>query len=243
MRAIGRFFTFFIFAAMLAIILYFQYGTPPFTAIPSQSMVPVFRVGDLVLVEDVDPADVKTGDIIVVHVPEAVRERFGYPPSLIHRVVKVDHTGGHLQFRIKGDHNAGEDPFTVLPKDIMGRAGESYRYLGYPILFLNSKQGFYFIISSLIIYSLFILYDLMKKRDISLRRGVASFLFADVFRRTENIERGQQQILELLKEYGQKLPEGGYKQPEDEDNPVSGHHSDQQAEQAAADEQGPPGGL
>ncbi|HEU5140435.1 MAG TPA: signal peptidase I [Bacillales bacterium] len=200
MKSLGRLLGFFIFVLLVGTSLYFHYGTPPFSAIPSKSMVPTFQIGDLVIIEEVTPSDVKVGDIIVVDVPEAVMERFGYPPNIIHRVVKVDRTGGKLQFRVKGDNNGGEDPFTVLPKYIMGTPAASYPYLGYPILFLSSRQGFYFFISALALYLLYVIFEELSKRQISFRRGISSFFFADVFSRTKQIEEGQEKVLEILSE-------------------------------------------
>ncbi|HET7657937.1 MAG TPA: signal peptidase I [Bacillales bacterium] len=205
MKKLERSISFLIFSILFGLILYFQYSTPPITAIPSKSMVPVFHVGDLVVIEKVRPMDVKIGDIIVVDVPKAVRKHFGYPPNLIHRVVQIKHVDGNLQFRVKGDNNNGQDPFTVLPQDIMGKAGRSFRYLGFPILFLNSKQGVIFIIASLMIYCLFIIYDELNKRNMSLRKGLSSLFFSEVVHRTEKIEQSQETIIEMLKNRGSDL--------------------------------------
>ncbi|MDC3414893.1 signal peptidase I [Aquibacillus sp. 3ASR75-11] len=204
MKNVGRIYTFFIFAVMVSMVLYFQYGTPPLTAIPTKSMEPELNVGDLVIIRKVTPSEVKVGDVIVVRVPKAVQDRFNYPPSIIHRVVEVNEANGTLQFRIKGDNNNGEDPFTVLPEDIMGTDAASYRYLGYLILFLNSKQGFYFILSSFILYLLYVIFDELEKREISLRKGIALFFFSDLFQSTKQIEKGQKQIMGLLRENVQK---------------------------------------
>ncbi|HEX7066518.1 MAG TPA: signal peptidase I [Bacillales bacterium] len=198
MKTLGKLFAFFIFVFLVGTSLYFHYGTPPFSAIPSKSMVPTFHVGDLVVIEDITPDEVKVGDIIVVDVPEAVGERFGYPPNIIHRVIKVERSGGKLQFRVKGDNNGGEDPFTVLPEYIMGAPGASYPYLGYPILFMNSPQGFYFLISALGLYLLYVVFEELNRHKISLRHRIASFFFADVFSRTKQIEEGQEKVLEIL---------------------------------------------
>ncbi|HET7628765.1 MAG TPA: signal peptidase I [Bacillales bacterium] len=199
MKAFGRITTFLFLAGWGAVILYFQFGTPPFAAIPSTSMIPTFRVGDLVWVEPVSPEKVQKGDVIVVHVPESVRNRFkSYPETIIHRVVEKKQVNGQLQFRIKGDHNGGQDPFTVLPEDIMGIAGKSFHWLGYPILFLSSKQGFYFLLSFCLIYVVFMLYDEYKKREKQLRRGFASLFFGEMYEKTVEIDENQRKLLQWL---------------------------------------------
>ena len=73
-------------ALIVGFAFYFWRGTPPFTAIASQSMEPIFSRGDIVLIDAVLPTEVQEGDIIIFTVPDPIREKYGYPPSVAHRL-------------------------------------------------------------------------------------------------------------------------------------------------------------
>lgn len=194
---LGRAATFLLLTLALGAVLYFQWASPPFSAVGSRSMEPAFTVGDLILVEEVVPAEVKEGDIIVFEVPGPIRERYNYPPSIAHRVIEVDTSGGGLAFRTKGD-NTGEDPFTVLPGDIKGKVRSTLPNLGYLILFLQSKQGLAFIVAAGIIYLLYSFSGEIERRGRSLRRVVSSSLASEFIVHTEELERRQEKTLQVV---------------------------------------------
>jgi len=159
-------------------------GTVPFMPIFGNSMEPEFKAGNLILVEEVSPSEIKVGDIIVFTIPAAVREHYNYPPVLAHRVVTVNTRNG-ISFRTKGD-NTGEDPFTVRAEDLMGQVSKQIPYLGFPLLFMQSQQGLIFIIIGLCLLAFYLYSDELSWSKQRVQRG----LFAPVIeegRRTSQV--------------------------------------------------------
>jgi signal peptidase len=149
-RAIGL-----IFATIACVVAFLSVrGTLPFMPIFGTSMEPTLHSGGLLMIEPVNPQDIKVGDIIVYNVPSAVRSYYNYPPTVSHRVIQV-YTVPSLGFRTKGD-NTGEDPFTVRPQDIRGTVGSQIPYLGLPLLFFQSQQGMIFAIVAIALLALFL---------------------------------------------------------------------------------------
>ena len=73
----------------------------------SQSMMPLLRVGDTIVVQRVSPASLRRGDLIVVVQGETF---------ITHRLVAIDRDG----WRMKGDRLRFADP-PVQANDILGR--------------------------------------------------------------------------------------------------------------------------
>ncbi len=149
-RAIGL--TFAVIACIIAFLS--VRGTLPFMPIFGSSMEPALQSGGLLMIEPVEPRDVKVGDIIVYNVPPMVRDYYSYPPTVAHRVIKIN-TTPILGFRTKGD-NTGEDPFTISPQDIRGTVGSQIPFLGLPLLFFQSQQGLIFAIIALALLAFFL---------------------------------------------------------------------------------------
>ncbi|MBA7700193.1 hypothetical protein ES703_108902 [subsurface metagenome] len=149
-RAIGL-----IFVTVACILAFLSIrGTLPFMPILGSSMEPEFHAGDLILVEEVIPSQIKVGDIVVYNVVPMIQEHYNYPPTVAHRVIKIN-TTPTLGFRTKGD-NTGEDPFTVRPQDIRGTIGSQIPFLGLPLLFFQSQQGTIFAIIALALLAFFL---------------------------------------------------------------------------------------
>jgi signal peptidase len=129
-------------------------GTLPFMPIFGSSMEPTLQSGGLLMIEPIEPQNVKAGDIIVYNVPSMIREYYGYPPVVAHRVIEV-RTTPSLSFRTAGD-NTGEDPFTIRPGDLRGTVGDQIPYLGLPLLFFQSQQGVIFVIIALALLAFFL---------------------------------------------------------------------------------------
>ncbi len=146
-------------------------GTMPFIPIFGSSMKPVLQPGSLLLIKPVDTKEIKVGDIIVYNVPSAIQEYYNYPPVVAHRVIKINEQIG--SFRTKGD-NTGEDPFAIMPGDVRGVVGNQIEYLGFPLLFLQSKQGMIFIIVSLALLVFFLYGPELGQGGRWLQRGAFS---------------------------------------------------------------------
>ncbi len=89
------------------------------------SMEPTLMRGDMVILEKVEPGEIRVGDIITfIHQ--------GVPVT--HRVVEV-HADGSLQ--TKGDANSAPDPYTVRPDQVVGRVYAKIPKLGWLVIALN----------------------------------------------------------------------------------------------------------
>jgi signal peptidase len=81
----------------------------PVMAVVSNSMVPEFYKGDLVVIKGVDPENLQKGDIVVYHNP--LRNI-----PIVHRIVDIEYHAGYLYFFTKGDHNLRSDQeFGIAP--------------------------------------------------------------------------------------------------------------------------------
>jgi len=145
-------------------------GAMPFIPIFGSSMEPTLQSGGLLIIEPVDPKDVKMGDIIVFNVPSMVREYYNYPPVVAHRVIEV-WTEPTLSFRTKGD-NTGGDPFTVRPEDLRGTVGDQIPYMGIPLLFFQSQQGTIFVLAALALLAFFLYGGELGRGGKTLHRGI-----------------------------------------------------------------------
>jgi len=165
-------------------------GELPFMPILGVSMEPTLQSGNLILIEEVAPSEVKVGDIIVYKVPAAIQDHYGYPPIIAHRVIKINTERG-INFRTKGD-NSGEDPFTVRSQDLKGTISQQIPYAGLPLLFLQSEQGFIFVIVALSLFAIYLFADELGR---SRRRATRGF-FAPV------VEESQHGIRALTQKIG-----------------------------------------
>jgi signal peptidase I len=123
-------------------------------AIGSGSMKPVLQVGDLVLIHSTSPDKLQVGDIIDYRVSSTFMKLYNYPPTICHRIVRIEQTSSGVAFRTKGD-NTSEDPFIILSKDVTGKETGIIRYLGYPVMFIRSRQFIYLVAGLLLLILLY----------------------------------------------------------------------------------------
>lgn len=99
--------------------------------IQSDSMEPNLAPQTLIYVEETEPENIKTGDVITF------RRKAG--EICTHRVVRVNEK--KQQFITKGDHNEEEDVEPVRFDSLEGRVVKSIPYLGHFVTFLQSEKG------------------------------------------------------------------------------------------------------
>ncbi|WP_435552049.1 signal peptidase I [Natrinema sp. CGMCC1.2065] len=99
----------------------------------SDSMSPTFESGDVILVEDVDPASIEEGDVITY--------ADGSGERTTHRVVEVVERDGERQFRTQGDANDDPDGDLVPASAVEGRHTHTLPYIGHVVLFAGSRLG------------------------------------------------------------------------------------------------------
>jgi signal peptidase I len=110
---------------------------PPVATVMSASMSPTIETGDVVVMRKLQSAP-RVGDIIAVSVPEAARTRYGYPPKVIHRVVRIAPDG---EIRTKGDARKAHDPFTVSRSAVQAEVVFTVPAAGRVLAFLGSTLG------------------------------------------------------------------------------------------------------
>lgn len=101
-------------------------------------------VGSLIYVVPVEFESLSENDIITYYANGVV---------VTHRVIGIDSEKKLLA--TKGDNNNVADPGSVAYENIIGRVSFSIKYAGYPILFLETKSGRWFILGVAVV--LFIL--------------------------------------------------------------------------------------
>lgn len=117
-------------------------GFEVFTVL-SGSMEPTIHTGSIVYVKDVDPEDLRTGDVITYMLDEDTIST--------HRIVEVipdDEDPTVIRFKTKGDANASADGAPVHCQNVIGTPKFSIPYLGYVANFIQNPPGMYVAIAA-----------------------------------------------------------------------------------------------
>ena len=126
-------------------------------SVETDSMVPTFGSGDLIIVKQIDDLySLKEDDVITFY---TIIE--GKRVKNTHRITEVVVSGNSRSFKTKGDANilADEDP--VTSSDIIGRwTGIRVPKMGSVLSFMRTKTGFFVCI--LIPLAIFFLFELYK---------------------------------------------------------------------------------
>jgi signal peptidase len=181
-------------------------GKMPVLPIFGTSMEPALKAGSIVTVEEAAVRDVKTGDIIVFEVPEAVREFYNYPSVVAHRVIEINDNQGIITFRTKGD-NTGGDPFAIRAQDLRGRVGQQIPYVGFPLLFLQSRQGLIFVILGLSLFAIQIYSEEIGRSRKRMQRGIFSPVIDETQRTNRVVEEGMEGTQRALGQFSSAMEE------------------------------------
>jgi len=133
------------FMVVMAVLVFFLVqsrmtgGTPSVAGyqmyiVLSDSMVPIFRAGSMVVVKPVNPGQLQEGDIITFK-PSAVDDT-----TVTHRIVDVRNEDG-LEFTTRGDANNADDAHPVPAKNVVGRVALSIPYAGFIVNWSRTKAG------------------------------------------------------------------------------------------------------
>lgn len=138
-------------------------GSHKFMVVLSDSMNPVFRVKDMIIIKNISEDGVKVDDIITF------KEKDVY---VTHRVVGIDSENGLKRYKTKGDSNETEDLNLVSDENIVGKYVGRIPYLGFIVQKL--KEPIIIAITSgvlgfLFVYELFLYLNnkAMKKEPMS----------------------------------------------------------------------------
>ena len=99
------------------------------------SMTPAIAPGDVVIVDERDPATIAEGDVITF-------VRGGNEVPVTHRVIDVVDGPTGIAFETQGDANGGPDASLVPGENVLGVVAITIPYIGYVIQFADSPAGF-----------------------------------------------------------------------------------------------------
>lgn len=125
----------------------------PMVAVESNSMVPTFNKGDILILQGVPPSELGIGEVIVFTIP-------GRDTPVVHRVIAKNPDG---TFQTRGDANSGQLPFekSIEPSQIHGKSIATIPYLGW-VKIGATKLLFKPELLIMTIASLFVVYSLVK---------------------------------------------------------------------------------
>lgn len=115
-------------------------GYSMFTIV-TESMVPKYEVGDMILAKSVDVNSLKRGDDVVY-----LGRQDSYKDKIVtHQIVKIEMNGNRRVFHTKGIANNYEDPI-VVGDQIYGKVIYKSWLLSFLSKIVNNTYGFYFIV-------------------------------------------------------------------------------------------------
>ncbi|MGC8962298.1 MAG: signal peptidase I [Candidatus Bathyarchaeia archaeon] len=138
----------------------------PLAYVPSRSMEPNLRVGDLVVIRGVKPEQISNGSIIVFYVPNHYGED-AY--RIVHRVIKVVEVDGVHYYETKGDNNPVSDyhRWGYIPESyVIGSVIYRIPLLGYLPLKIREPEGVAFIV---LIVAALLMWEVMDSKGRSKR--------------------------------------------------------------------------
>ena len=158
-------------------------GMQVFTVL-SGSMEPAYHTGSLIYVKDVDPFEIKEGQVITFMISEDT--------VATHRVVGIvpdEDEPGTIRFRTKGDANNAEDGTLVHYKNIIGTPVLTIPELGYLASYIQNPPGKYLAISAgAILLMLVFIPDLFTKEEEKPTKGRKKKKDKDKSKETEENE-------------------------------------------------------
>jgi len=186
---------------VVGFLIFYLRSWAPFMGIAGNSMKPELKPGNLVLIKEISPWEIKEGDIIIFEVPSLVRETYKYPLVVAHRVIKINTKDKVITFNTQGDNLGGPDPFTVRTIDLRGGVGKGIPYLGFLLLFFQSKQG----LISVAVILLLIGLGTYSLEISQLKRRVQREVFSPVLEEQQETKRALNGFTGAMTEYAKLL--------------------------------------
>ncbi len=129
-------------------VAYISNNFTPFMVVTSGSMEPTLKIGDLIYVKGVAPADIKVGDVITFRPPA----NYIKDTLVTHRVIEVSYDSNEVYYRTRGDNNPSDDPWTLKSSDIIGVQKAMVPGIGNLFLWMRTPAGIATIGILLILY-------------------------------------------------------------------------------------------
>lgn len=113
----------------------------------SHPFTPTLHVGDLIIVQGINPKDIKAepypyGDIIVFHRPGADSQG----DLIVHRAIGSETISNTIYFRTKGDGSTSPDSWKVPEDLVVGRVVLRIPWIGHIALFMHESCGVFIIL-------------------------------------------------------------------------------------------------
>ena len=118
----------------LSVSVPYLFGERSLTVL-SGSMEPQLHVGDVVVVDQVPPLEVRVGDIVTFRDPEDASR------LITHRVREIDVNGSEVAFVTKGDANTSVEHWMINTSGTIGRVRYHVWRLGYLMFWIRSPLG------------------------------------------------------------------------------------------------------
>jgi len=125
-------FIYVILLSLLIVLICFQLGFFVYEplGIVTNSMAPVFRRGDAVIVRKLQPEDIPN-----LQIDDIIEYTLGNR-SVVHRIIEIDDADEeNIIFITKGDNNNGPDAFPVEAHQVRSLVMFSIPYIGYPSVY------------------------------------------------------------------------------------------------------------
>ncbi len=128
----------------------------------SSSMEPAISTGSLVITQQVQPKNLRKGDVITFIPPSKNRD------YITHRITRASENGTLTLFKTKGDKNKAEDGWVLAGGGVVGKVIYQVPQLGYLLSLSKTKIGIviFILVPALIIFYLEIteVYGLLKTK-------------------------------------------------------------------------------
>ncbi|MGN1327056.1 MAG: signal peptidase I [Clostridia bacterium] len=109
--------------------------------IVTESMVPKYQVGDILVSKSIDPSQIKVGDdLVYLGAVDSFQGKI-----VTHQVVDIEEENGQYKFHTKGIANEEEDP-VVSESQVYGIIIYKTHILSFISKIINNLYGFYFLI-------------------------------------------------------------------------------------------------
>jgi signal peptidase len=137
--------------------------------VESDSMLPTFASGDLIIVKSCDPATLEEGDIITFHT--IINNEYSLNT---HRIESIIEDNGVRSYVTKGDNNEISDTHIIADGDIVGKYVGKLAKVGSVMEVLSSSLGFLLIIVlPMVLFFIYQVYHLIMV-SIQLKKAVAA---------------------------------------------------------------------